>query len=114
MTQATQGERRTARAPAPRFSWTGLGRGGLDVEAGAKREALELARALAAQTIVLDKDAIADQLPDRARVITETMWPSSPLAGYGLHSSLGAYAVAKVAVGWAPSGIIGLRHEPLD
>lgn len=84
------------------------------MEAGARREALELARALAAQTIVLEKDAIADQLPERTRAITETMWPSAPLAGYGLHSSLGAYAVAKVAIGWAPSGLIGLRHEPLD
>lgn len=96
------------------YSWTSLGRGGLEVEASAKREALELARALAAQTIVIEHDAVAEELPDRMRAIAETMWPASPLSGYGLHSSLGGYLVARVAVGWAPSGMIGLRREPFD
>lgn len=75
---------------------------------------MELARALATQTIVLEHDAVIEELPDRVRAIAETVWPSSPLQNYQLRSSLGAFSVAKVAWGWAPSGHIGLRHEPLD
>lgn len=96
------------------FSWSRLAKGGSAEHDSARAEALELARALAAQTIVLEHDAVIEELPDRIRAITETVWPATPLQGYQLHSSLGAYAVAKVAWGWAPSGHVGLRHEPLD
>jgi hypothetical protein len=96
------------------FSWSRLAKGGTSEHDHARAEALELARALAAQTIVLEHDAVIEELPDRIRAIAETIWPQAPLQGYQLHSSLGAWAVAKVAWGWAPSGHIGLRHEPLD
>lgn len=95
------------------FSWSRLAKGGTTEHDNARAEALELARALAAQTIVLEHDAVIEELPDRIRAIAETIWPSSPLQGYQLHSSVGAWAVAKVAWGWAPSGHVGLRHEPL-
>jgi hypothetical protein len=75
---------------------------------------MELARALALTTIAFSRDAVVQELADRQRAIAETIWPPSPLAGYGLHASLGAYLVARVAVTWAPSGPTGLRHEPLD
>src|SRR5688572_8521091 len=71
--------------------WSGLARGGGEAEARAKREATELARAFALQTIVVERDASVDELRGRVEAIAETMWPPSPLQGYGLHSSLGAY-----------------------
>jgi hypothetical protein len=96
------------------FSWSRLAKGGQVEHETARAEAMELARALATQTIVLEHDAVIEELPDRVRAIAETVWPSSPLQNYQLRSSLGAFSVAKVAWGWAPSGHIGLRHEPLD
>src|SRR5262245_49156432 len=100
--------------PQSRFSWARLAKGGTTENESARLEALELARALAAQTVVLERDAVIEELPDRFRVIAETIWSSTPLQGYQLHSSLGAYAIAKVAWSWAPSGQKGLRHEPLN
>jgi hypothetical protein len=94
------------------FNWAQYGRGDADAEASAKAEATELARALALQTIAFSKDAVVEEYADRLSAIGDTIWPSAPLAGYGLHSSLGAFAVTKVAVGWAPSLGTGLRHEP--
>jgi hypothetical protein len=75
---------------------------------------MELARTLALTTIAFSRDAVVQELADRRRAIAETIWPQSPLSGYGLHASLGAYLVARVAITWAPSGPTGLRHEPLD
>jgi hypothetical protein len=94
------------------FNWTRFGRGDAEAEASARGEAMELARGLALQTIAFSKDAVVEEYQDRVGAIAETVWPEKPLAGYGLHSSLGAYAVTKVAVGWAPSLGTGLRHEP--
>lgn len=75
---------------------------------------MELARALALQTLAMTRDAVIEDLPERQRAIAETVWPQSPLSGYGLHSSLGAFVASRVAIGWAPSGHTGHRHEPLD
>src|SRR5262245_48674001 len=99
-------------APRRSLSWTRLGKGEAEAETDARHEALELARALALETITLSRDAVIEELTDRQRAIAETIWPPSPLSGYGLHASLGAYLVARVGVTWAPSGPMGLRHEP--
>lgn len=101
-------------APRRSLSWTRLGKGDTAAESEARGEALELARALALQTVVDARDAVVEELSARQRAIEETIWPASPIAGYGLHSSLGAYLVTRVAVAWAASGPTSLRHEPLD
>src|SRR5215470_9044145 len=90
------------------FSWMRLGKGEAEAESFARAEAMEIARTLALTTIAFSRDAVVQELTDRQRAIAETIWPPSPLSGYGLHASLGAYLVARVAVTWAPSGPTGL------
>lgn len=95
------------------FSWAALSAGNDSAKGQASDEARTLARALAAQSVVFDKEAEALDLEDRLEAIYGTIWPAQPLEGYGLHSSLGAFLVTKVAVGLVPAVRKGLRKEAL-
>src|SRR5688572_2516463 len=97
----------------PRFDWAGIGGRKEEATTRAKEEARELARALAAHSIAVEKDAVVEEFSERASAIEATIWPHDALFGYKLHSSLGAFFVARVAVGMVPSGSHALRHEPL-
>ncbi|MEQ9500526.1 MAG: hypothetical protein RIT81_26880 [Deltaproteobacteria bacterium] len=98
--------------PAP-FSWSALERRAPGAETSAEDEAREIARALTAHSIVVDPEAVIEEYDDRFASILSTVWGDEPVDGYGLHASLGAFIVAKVAVGMVPAGHTGLRHEPL-
>lgn len=80
----------------------------------ASAEARDLSRALAAQSVAFDPDAVVAEFPRRVEAIFEAVWPAQPLEGYGFHASLGAHALARVAMGWTASGHTGLRLEPLE
>lgn len=95
------------------FDWPGIGGREERATGQARSEAHELARALAAHSIAVERDAVIEEFDERVRTIEATVWPDDPLKGYGLHSSLGAFFLAKVAVGMVPSGNQALRHEPL-
>lgn len=107
MTQALE-----ERAPRS-FRWSTLQRGTEGAETSAEDEAREIARALTAHSIVVDPEAVPEEYDDRFGAILQIVWGDDPISGYGLHASLGAYLVAKVAVGMVPAGHTGLRHEPL-
>lgn len=94
-------------------SWSALAAGHESAKTQANTEVRTLARALAAQSVVFDKEAEALDLEDRLEAIHGSIWPAQPLEGYGLHSSLGAFLVTKVAVGLVPSVRKGLRKEAL-
>jgi hypothetical protein len=99
---------------APRtFDLGGLSRREPSAVADATAQAEELVRALAALGVIIDKDAVVEEVDARARALLATLWPERPLDGYQLHGSLGAYAIAKVAVAMVPAGSGALRHEPL-
>ncbi len=98
--------------PAP-FSWSALERQAPGAETSAEDEAREIARALTAHSLVVDPEAVIEEYDDRFAAILATVWGDDPVHGYGLHASLGAFIVAKVAVGMVPAGHTGLRHEPL-
>lgn len=96
-----------------RFDWRRLRAkdpAALDVAAA---EAHELARIVAAQTVVVEREAVVAEFDERHRTLSSAMWSPDVLDGYGLHSSLGAYTLARIAVGWVPSGHTGHRHEAL-
>lgn len=95
------------------FDWPGIGGRQEQATGEARAEAHELARALAAHSIAVERDAVIEEFGERVQTIEGTIWPDDPLRGYGLHSSLGAFFLAKVAVGMVPSGNQALRHEPL-
>src|SRR5262245_6828959 len=98
---------------SPLFDWPGVGRKDEAATRQARAEAHELARALAAHSIAVERDAVVEEFAERVKTFEVTLWPFDALAGYKLHSSLGAYLVARVAVGMVPSGSHALRHEPL-
>jgi hypothetical protein len=98
---------------SPTFDWPGVGRRNEEATKKAKAEAHQLARALAAHSIVVERDAVVEEFDERVAAIEASVWPHDALHGYKLHSSLGAYFVARVAVGLVPSGSYALRHEPL-
>lgn len=98
----------------PGLSWSALRRADPEALRAAEGEALEIARALAVESLALDGDAELDELEERCRHLARTAWPTPPLEGYRLQSSLGAFVVARVAVTWVPSGQVGLRRHPLE
>jgi hypothetical protein len=100
-------------APRRSFAWGDFARGAPHARAEAAAEAAELARALAAHEVVMDRDAVIAELPARERALLEAIWPDAPAEGYRMHASLGAFLVARVAVGMVPAGAGALRHEPL-
>lgn len=104
---------RTSDTPL-RWSVAALAGGDERVLSQAAAEAQQLARALAARAVAAAPDAEVSEYADRLRTLTRSIWPSDPLEGYGLHSSLGAFLVARVAMGWAPPTDTRLRDEPLD
>lgn len=95
------------------FRWSALMKKAEGAEESAADEAKEIARALTAHSIVMDREAVVEEWDDRYASIAAIVWGDAPTDGYGLHASLGAYLVAKVAVGMVPAGHTGLRHEPL-
>ncbi len=97
----------------PRYRWSELSQKGPEAHAVASLEARELARILAAQSLVEDPEAVLEELDARLSAFLSDLWGDGPVTGYGLHSSLGAYLVAKIAVGLVPAGGAALRHEPL-
>ncbi|MEL6184969.1 MAG: hypothetical protein AAFU79_10120, partial [Myxococcota bacterium] len=96
------------------LDWCAIRRAEPDALRAAELEALEIVRALAVESLAHDVDAELDELDERRRHLARTAWPSLPLDGYRLQSSLGAFVVARVAVTWVPSGQIGLRRHPLE
>ena len=99
--------------PTP-VTWRGLNAAEPEVMAAASTEVEMYVRALAAYGVIVDRDAVPSELEDRQTTIRTKLWPGEPLDGYGLHASLGAYLVTKVAVDLVPTGHIGLRAEHLD
>lgn len=98
---------------APAFRWSDIRRKDPEALRLAELEALEIARALAVESLASDQDAVLAELPERRRHLAQVAWPSKPLEGYRLQSSMGAFVVARVAIGWVPSAQTGLRHTPL-
>ena len=99
--------------PTP-FDWRGLTAAEPEALAAASNEVEMYVRALAAHGVVVDRDAIPSELEDRQGTIRSKIWPSEPLDGFGLHASLGAYLVTRVAVDLVPTGHLGLRPEHLS
>ncbi len=66
-------------------------------------EARLLARTLAACDVVQDRDGRVADIERRTQDILQTVWPKDPLSGFGLHSSPGAFLVARVAVDLVPA-----------
>ena len=95
-------------------NWRGLSAGEPSVMAAASSEVEMYVRALAAYGVTVDRDAVPSELEDRQSTIRAKLWPEKPLDGYGLHSSLGAFLVTKVAVDLVPTGHLGLRPEHLS
>ena len=118
------GEISTGVSPGPQASvemeaihtldWCAIRRADPDALRAAELEALEIVRALAVESLAHDVDAELDELDERRRHLARTAWPTPPLDGYRLQSSLGAFVIARVAVTWVPSGQIGLRRHPLE
>lgn len=105
----------TAEARTDAIDWPSLGASSQAAHEAAETQARLLARALAAHGIVTERDGAVEELDDRFDAVLETLWPKGrALDGYDLQSSLGAYAIAKVAFDLVPAGRTGLRHEPLD
>ncbi|MFO0726788.1 MAG: hypothetical protein U1E65_23575 [Myxococcota bacterium] len=106
--------------PAPRPevdpSWSlgALARGEAGALEAARLEALELARALAAQAVAFAPDADTREFDERLTTLSRTIWPAQPLEGFGLESSLGAVLVARIAMNWARPAPATLRSIPLD
>lgn len=97
-----------------RFRWGRFKRQDETSQETARRDVQEIARAISTQSIILERGAVIEELEDRNNTIFETLWPEEgPEQGYELHSSLGAYVIAKMAVSMVPAGQISLRHEPL-
>lgn len=94
-------------------AWSQLGQREPSALAQAQSEARDIARVLAAHALAQESDAVMQEFEGRLEMLAQTVWPEDPLAGYGLHSSLGAYVVARVAVEWVPAAKQSLRHEPL-
>ena len=99
--------------PTP-LDWRGLTAAEPEAVAAASSEVEMYVRALAAYGVIIDRDAVPSELEDRQITLRTKLWPPQPLAGYGLHSSLGAYLVTKVAVDLVPTGHLGLRPEHLS
>lgn len=95
-------------------SWADLRSGEPGSVHRSAEEATELARALAVESLASDAEAELAELDDRRRHLAGAAWPESPLAGFGLESSLGAFVMARIAMAWVPSGHTGLRHKPLS
>ena len=93
--------------------WSALRRSDSEAFASVQLQALELARALAVESLASDSDAELAELEDRRLHLGRTAWPEDPLAGYGLKSSIGAFVMARVALAWVPAGQVGLRKRPL-
>ncbi len=102
----------TAETPV-RWTLPSLAGGDPKVTSQAAREAQELAKALAAQSVALAADADAGEYADRLQTLSRTIWPADPLEGFELHSSLGAFLVARVAFGWSPPTPPKLREVAL-
>lgn len=103
-----------AAGPEAGFDWVALASKREEAEVAAGRQARALARVLAAHAIVTQRGAVPEELEERLAAVAETVWPRGrTLGGFGLHASLGAYAVAKVAFDLVPAGRTGLRHEAL-
>jgi hypothetical protein len=97
-----------------RFDWVALASKAQPAELAAQAQARVLARALAAHGIVTQRGASQEELDERLEAVVETVWPKGrALTGFGLHASLGAYTVAKVAFDLVPAGRTALRHEAL-
>jgi len=96
--------------------WTvgALAAGDDRVASQAADEAQQLARALAANAVASAPDADVGEYADRLRTLTRSIWPDDPLEGFELHSSVGAYLIAKVAMGWAPPTDTTIRDAALD
>lgn len=97
----------------PPVNWRGLTAAEPEAVAAASMEAEIFVRALAAYGVVIDADAVPSELDDRQSTLRAKLWGPDPLEGYGLHASLGAYLVTKVAVDLVPTGHLGLRPEHL-
>ena len=104
----------SANAVAPEDRWAALRRGDDEALRLAELEALEIARALAVESLVSDADSELAELAERRRHLALAAWPENPLEGFRLQSSLGAFVVARVAIAWVPSGQTGLRYTPLS
>ena len=94
--------------------WRGLTAAEPEALAAASAEVELYVRALAAYGVIVDRDSVPSELEDRQTTIRTKLWPSDPLEGYGLHASLGAFLVTKVAVDLVPTGHLGLRPEHLS
>lgn len=94
------------------LSWSAIRRDEPDALKRAENEARALARALAVESLASDPEAELAELEERRRHLTAAAWPESPLGGFSLQSSLGAYVVARVAMAWVPPGQMGLRRRP--
>ena len=99
--------------PAP-VDWRGLAAAEPEALATASTEAEMFVRALAAYGVIIDDDAVLSELEDRQTTLRAKLWPAEPLEDYGLHASLGAFLVTKVAIDLVPTGHVGLRSERLS
>ena len=97
------------------FDWVGIAGADSEAQERASRDARALARVLALQDLVQDRDGAVAELPRRVRDVAQDVWPNAgdPLADFGLHASPASFLVARVAVGLVPVGRTSLRHEPL-
>jgi len=102
------------RDPIGHWTLEALARRDPAAEQSARLEAVEIARALAAQAVALAPDADTREYVERFETLEGTVWPANPLEGYGLESSLGAFLVARVAMTWAPPATRQMRETPLD
>lgn len=105
---------RPSAPPERAFTLEALARGDRRAESAARAEAMEIARALAAQHVALAADAGIDEYDDRRATLERSVWPDVPLHGYRLQSSLGAFLIARLAVSWAQPSSTKLRDAPLD
>ncbi len=99
--------------PMP-VDWRGLTAAEPEALAAASTEVEVFVRALAAYGVIFDPDGLPSELEDRQNTIRAKLWPAQPLDGFGLHASLGAFLVTKVAVDLVPTGHLGLRPEHLS
>ncbi|MBI4820922.1 MAG: hypothetical protein HY791_31955 [Deltaproteobacteria bacterium] len=76
-------------------------------------QARDLARALAAAATVEAADGALSEFEDRFRTLASSLSSQNPMEGFRLRSSLGAFALARLAFGWAPPSATELRDEPL-
>lgn len=97
------------------FDWVAIAGADREVQEQTSRDTLALARMLALQDLVQDRDGAVAELPRRMRDVAKEIWPdsSAPLTGFGLHASPASFLIARFAVGLVPVGRSSLRHEPL-